>query len=132
MAPLSLLLAALATGATAATQVSTAPVSKDSSAGLRALILKRFAGKQAAATARTADEKEEETWKLPRQKSRAEVGADRDEAMLQRAHQLLKQINPQQASQGQYHSTRGEAEGKAIGENAQVEHTWKGEEVGSR
>jgi hypothetical protein len=124
MDPMSLLLAALATGATAAAQDTTSQVIKDSYAGLKALILKRFAGRQAAETALAEYEKDEETWKKPLQKSLTEVGADRDEAILQQAQHLLKQINPQQASQGKYNINIGEAKGNAIGDNAQVDNTW--------
>jgi len=120
MDPMSLLLAALAAGA----QGTASQAVKDGYAGLKALILKRFAGKQAAETALTEYEKDEETWKLPLQKSLAEVGADRDEDILQQAQHLLKQINPQQASQGKYNINIGEAKGNAIGENPRVDNTW--------
>lgn len=124
MDPITLLLAALAAGAAAATKDMASQALKDSYAGLKGLILKRFAGRQAAETALAEYEKDEETWKLPLQKSLTEVGADRDEAILQRAQDLLKQINPQQASQGKYNINIGEAKGNAFGDNAQVRNTW--------
>src|SRR5579859_3244086 len=85
MDPISLLLAALTAGATAAAQDTTSQAIKDSYAGLKALILKRFAGKQAAETALAEYETDEETWKKPLQKALADVGAGRDEDILQQA-----------------------------------------------
>jgi Effector-associated domain 10 len=124
MDPITLLLTALAAGAAAGAQGTASQAVKDGYAGLKALILKRFAGRQAAETALVEYEKDEETWKKPLQKSLAEVGADRDEDILQQAQHLLKQINPQQASQGKYNINIGEAKGNAIGDNARVENTW--------
>jgi hypothetical protein len=124
MDPITLLLTALAAGAAAGAQGTASQAVKDGYAGLKALILKRFAGRQAAETALAEYEKDEETWKKPLQKSLTEVGADRDEAILQQAQHLLKQINPQQASQGKYNINIGEAKGNAIGENPRVENTW--------
>ncbi len=124
MDPMSLLLAALIAGATAATKDTASQAIKDGYAGLKALILKRFAGRQAAETALTEYEKDEETWKKPLQKALAEVGADRDEAILQRAQLVLKQVDPQQTSQGKYNINIGEAKGNAFGDNARVDNTW--------
>lgn len=124
MDPISLLLTALAAGATAAANDTASQAVKDGYAGLKALVLKHFAGKQAAETALAEYEKDEETWKKPLQKSLADAGADRDEAILQQAQHLLKQINPQQASQGKYNINIGEARGNAFGDNARVDNTW--------
>src|SRR6266566_1086791 len=116
MDPMSLLLAALTAGATATAQDTASQAIRDGYAGLKALILKRFAGKQTAETALTEYEKDEKTWKKPLQKALTEVGADRDEAVLQQAQLVLKQVNPEQGSQGKYNINIGEAKGNALGD----------------
>jgi hypothetical protein len=125
MDPISLLLAALAAGATAAAKDTVEQTVKDTYAGLKALIRKRFAGKPQAEIALAEYEKDKDTWERPLQKSLSEVGADRDEAILQQAQRLLKQINPQQASQGKYNINIGEARGSVIGDHAQVYQSWQ-------
>lgn len=125
MDPISLLLAALAAGTTAAAKDTVDQAVKDGYAALKALICKRFAGKPTAETALAEYEKDEETWKKPLQKALTEVGADRDEAILQQAQRLLEQIHPQQASQGKYNINIGEARGNVIGDNAQVHQFWQ-------
>ncbi len=125
MDPISLLLAALAAGATAATKDTVDQAVKNGYAALKALIRKRFAGKPTAETALAEYEKDEETWKKPLQKALTEVGADRDEAILQQAQRLLEQIHPQQASQGKYNINIGEGKGNVIGDNPQVYQTWR-------
>ncbi len=124
MDPMSLLLAALTAGATATAQDTASQAIRDGYAGLKALILKRFAGKQTAETALTEYEKDEKTWKKPLQKALTEVGADRDEAVLQQAQLVLKQVNPEQGSQGKYNINIGEAKGNAFGDNPQVNNRW--------
>lgn len=124
MDPISLLLTALTAGATASAKDTASQAVKDGYASLKALVIKRFAGNQAAGTALAEYEKDEETWKKPLQKSLADVGADRDEAILQQAQRLLKHINPQQASQGKYNINIGEAKGNAFGDNPRVNNIW--------
>ena len=97
---------------------------KDGYAGLKALVLKRFAGKSAAETALAEYEKDEETWKKPLQKALIDVGADCDESILQQAQLVLKQVNSQQTYQDIYRINIDDAKGNAIGPNARVENTW--------
>lgn len=125
MEPMSLLLAALTAGATAIAQDTASQAVKDGYAALKALIRKRFAGKQVAETALAEYEKDEETWKKPLQKILTEVGADRDEAIIRQAQLVLKQVDPQQASQGKYNINIGEGKGNVIGDNPQVYQTWR-------
>ena len=50
--------------------------------------------------------------------------ADQDEAIVRQAQQVLKLVNPQQASQGKYNVQIGEGKGIVIGDNAQVTQTF--------
>ncbi len=115
---------ALAAGATAATKDTASQVVKDAYAGLKALVKQRFAGKPQAEMALAEYEKDPDTWEKPLQKSMAETGADQDEAIVRQAQQVLKLVNPQQASQGKYNVQIGEGKGIVIGDNAQVTQTF--------
>jgi hypothetical protein len=121
MDPLSVLLAALGAGATAATKDTASQAVKDAYAGLKALVKKRFANKPQAEIALIEYEKDKDTWNKPLQKSLVEAGADQDEAIIHQAQQVLKLLHPQQASQGKYNVQIGEGKGIVIGDHAEVE-----------
>ena len=124
MDPVSVVLAALAAGATAAAQDTASQAVKDAYAGLKALVKKRFNQKPQAEMALAEYEKDPDTWEKPLQKSLVETGADQDEALVRQAQQVLKLVNPQQASQGKYNVQIGEGQGIVIGDNAQVTQTF--------
>lgn len=120
MEPVSLIVTALTAGAAVALKDTASQAVKDAYSGLKTLIQKRFADKTSAQTALVEHEKDPETWEKPLQKSLAEVSADKDEEILQLAQQVLKLVQPQQASQGKYNINIGEAKGTVIGDNASV------------
>jgi hypothetical protein len=124
MDPVSVVLAALAAGATAAAQDTASQAVKDAYAGLKALVKKRFEKKPQAEMALAEYENDQDTWEKPLQKSLVETGADQDEALVQQAQQVLKLVNPQQASQGKYNVQIGEGKGIVIGDNPQVTQTF--------
>ena len=124
MDPVSVVLAALAAGATAATKDTASQAVKDAYAGLKALVKKRFEKRPQAELALAEYEKDTDTWKKPLQKSLVETGADQDETLVRQAQQVLKLVNPQQASQGKYNVQIGEGKGVVIGDNAQVTQTF--------
>jgi hypothetical protein len=124
MDPVSVVLAALAAGATAAAKDTASQTVKDAYTGLKALVKKRFERKPHAEVALDEYEKDPDTWKKPLQKSLVETGADRDEVLVQQAQQVLKLVNPQQASQGKYNVQIGEGKGIVIGDNPQVTQTF--------
>jgi len=103
MDPVSVVLAALAAGATAAAKDSASQAVKDAYDGLKALVKKRFEKKKPQAEMALAEyEKDPDTWEKPLQKSLVETGADQDEAIVRQAQQVLKLLNPHQASLGKY------------------------------
>jgi len=124
MDPISVLLAALAAGAAAATKDTASQAMKDAYAGLKALVKKRFEKKPQAEMALAEYEKDPDTWHKPLQKSLVETEADRDEAIVRQAELLLKLVNPQQASQGKYNVQIGDGKGIVIGDNPQVTQTF--------
>ncbi len=124
MDPVSVVLAALAAGTTAATKDTASQAVKDAYAGLKALVKKRFEKKPQAEMALAEYEQDTDTWEKPLQKSLVETGADQDEAIVRQAQQVLKLVNPQQASQGKYNVQIGEGKGIVIGDHAQVTQTF--------
>jgi len=121
MDPVSVILAALAAGASAATKDTASQAVKDAYAGLKALVKKHFEKKPQAEMALAEYGQDPDTWQKPLQKSLVEVGADQDEAIVRQAQKVLKLVNPQQASQGKYNVQIGEGKGIVIGDDAQVE-----------
>ena len=121
MEPTTLILSALAAGATAALQETASQAVKDAYAGLKALIQKRFAGKPEAEMALAQHEKKPEVWAAPLQDALVETGADRDEAIIEQAQAVLMLVQPQQVAQGKYNVQIGKAEGVVIGDKARVE-----------
>ena len=65
-------------------------------------------------------EKKPEVWAAPLKDALTESGVDKDEEILKQAQQVLKLVQPQQASQGKYNINIGEAKGTVIGDNATV------------
>jgi len=120
MDPISVVLAALSAGATAAAQDMASQAVKDAYTGLKALVKKHFEKRPQAEMALAEYEKDPDTWEKPLQKSLVETGADQDEALVRQAQQVLKLVNPQQASQGKYNVQIGEGKGIVIGDHAQV------------
>src|SRR6266566_3615302 len=124
MDPVNVVLAALAAGAATAAKDTASQAVKDAYSGLRALVKNRFEKKPQAEVALAEYEKDQDTWQKPLQKSLVETGADQDEAIVQQAQQVLKLVNPQQASQGKYNVQIGEGKGIVIGDHAQVTQTF--------
>jgi len=124
MDPVTIILSALAAGATAALQETASQAVKDAYGGLKALIQKRFAGKPEAEMALAQHEKKPEVWKEPLKDALSETGADRDEAIIEQAQKVLKLVQPQQVAQGKYNVQIVQGEGVVIGDGAKVEMTF--------
>ncbi|MBN1994875.1 MAG: hypothetical protein JW953_19415 [Anaerolineae bacterium] len=120
MEPATLILTALAAGAAAAAKDTASQAIKDGYHGLKSLVQKYFADKTAAQTALAEYEQDAATWEKPLQKSLAETGAAKDEAIIKQAQHLLTLVNPRQAAQGKYNVQIGQAKGVVIGDNASV------------
>jgi hypothetical protein len=125
MEPTSLILAALAAGAAAAAQDTASQAIKDAYAGLKSLVQKCFADKPEAEITLAQHEKKPDVWKEPLKDALTETGADKDEEIIRQAQQVMKLVNPQQASQGKYNIQIGEGKGIVIGDNAQVTQNFR-------
>ena len=124
MEPITLVLSALAAGATAAFQETATRAVKDAYEGLKALIQRRFAGNPDAETDLRRYEKDPGTHEKPLQKSLVEAGADKDEDIVRQAQELLKLVEPQESARGKYNVSIGEARGTVIGDHATVEQNF--------
>lgn len=102
MEPVTLLLAALAAGATAGIKDTAGDAIKDVYKGLRSLIQRKFAGKPEAEVALAEHEEKPEVWELPLKDSLIETGADKDQEIIEAAEKLMTLLNPQQAADGKY------------------------------
>jgi hypothetical protein len=111
MDPVTIILAALVTG----TAKAAGDAVPDAYRGLKALILKKFAGKPAAEMVLDEHEKDPETYAAPLKKSLVEAGIDKDEEILKAAKQLLEQLKPQEQASGTVNIGQG-AKG-VIGQN---------------
>jgi hypothetical protein len=91
MDPLSLIVAALATGAATAAKDTAGAAIKDGYQGLKALLQKKLAGNQAATVVLEEHEKDPDTFDAPLKKKLAEAAVDQDPDILQAAERLLEQ-----------------------------------------
>jgi hypothetical protein len=102
MEPISLILAALVAGATAATKDTAGAAVKDAYEGFKALIKKKFekdALAQAMVEAKPEDIKQSEV--LLRNKI-TEAGIDQDVEILKAAAEILRKEDPQGEEEGKY------------------------------
>ena len=117
MDPISLVIAALAAGAIAATKETAGTAVKDAYQGLKGLIKKKFAGETKAEMVLEEHTKDPETYEAPLKKKLAEVGIDRDEEIIKAAQELLKQENPEESKAGKYDVVfQGEVKGMQLGD----------------
>ena len=98
MEPISLILAALVAGAAKAA----GDAAPDAYKGLKALIKRKFAGEAKAEMVLEEHEQDPETYEAPLKKKLAEAGADKDQEILEKAQELLKQLKPEEAAAGKF------------------------------
>ena len=106
MDPITLILTALVAG-TAKAAGDAAP---DAYKGLKALIQKKFASQpkpeaDKAAMVLEEHEKDPETYKAALKKKLTEAGVDKDAAVVEKAQELLKVLDPQGTAGGTYNTT---------------------------
>lgn len=113
MEPTSLIIAALVAGATKAA----GDIAPDIYNGLKALIKRKFAGEPKAEMILEEHEKYPETYEAPLKKKLTEAGADKDEEIIKKAQELLKQLEPEESTSGKYKvEFQGEAKGVQVGD----------------
>jgi hypothetical protein len=102
MDPVTLIVAALAAGASAGVTDTAAQVVKDAYAGLKALVLRRVKDTPAGEVAVLEHEKDPEVWSAPLAKTLTTTGADRDPELVAAAQRLMELLDPAGAKAGTY------------------------------
>ncbi len=97
MDPTTLIVTALATGAATSMQETTSTAIKDAYAGLKALLLRKFAHEPKALTTVMEYEADSDTYEKPLKKALSTTRLDQDEEVLAAAQHLMTLIHPQQA-----------------------------------
>ena len=107
MDPISLIITALSSAAgAAAVQGAAHGISQGLTQGsaqeayhdLKALIKRKFAGEPKAEMVLEEHETDPETYEVPLKKKLAEAGADKDEKIIKKAQELLKQLNLEESA----------------------------------
>lgn len=120
MDPVSLILAALLAGATAAAKDTVTAAVKDAYDGLKHLVMKRFKRTSHAETALTEFKKHPAAWQKPLGEALTNSGAAGDPGIVQQATRVLQLVEPQQFNQGKYNvQLTGDVQGRVIGDHAQ-------------
>jgi hypothetical protein len=120
MDPISLILAALAAGATAAVKDTAGEAVKDAYAGLKALVRRRFGADSKAEAELEALERQPEADPVALRAQLEGAGADHDDEILRVARELLEQLDPDGARAGKYRVNVSGGKGVVVGDNATV------------
>ncbi len=122
MEPITIILTALKAGAVAVAKVTADEAIKDAYQSLKALILRKFAGKPKDEMVLDEHEKDPtKTWDEPLKKALTETAADKDREIVEAAQHLMKLVNPQQTTMGKYNTQiAGDVIASAIGDQANV------------
>jgi hypothetical protein len=122
MDPITLILTALGAGAAAGGQAIANDAIKDSYAGLKALITRKFAGKPSAEVALNEHESDPKTWEAPLKKALVQEHVDQDQEIIEAAKKVMTLVQPQQAAMGKYNvQITGNVQGFAQGDHQHVE-----------
>ena len=104
MDSISLIITALVAGATAASKDIAGQAVKDAYKGLKDLIKDKFKSEPKAQMVLEEHETDPEAYEVPLKKKLAEAGADKDEAIIKAAQELLKQEKPEEFKAGKFNT----------------------------
>lgn len=125
MDPVSLIVAALAAGASTALKDTAGEAIKDAYAGLRSLLKRKLGDKQAAQVALDKHEEAPEVWEKPLEAEIKEAGVADDEEVVRAAQEVMKLADPEGAEAGKYNVTISGGKGIVVGDHAHVEMTFE-------
>ncbi|GIH15515.1 RIP homotypic interaction motif-containing protein [Rugosimonospora africana] len=121
MDPLTLVVTALATGASSGAGQAMTTAATDAYQALKQLVVRKFAGKHAAQVALTEHETDPEVWRAPLSKQLTETGAATDPAVVEAAQRLLTLLDQAGARAGKYSVDLSGAHGVQVGDhNTQI------------
>jgi hypothetical protein len=125
MDPVSLIVAALAAGASAALKDTAAQAVKDAYGGLKSLLKRKVADKPLAQEVIEKHEEAPEIWEKPLQDELGKAGLADDEEVVRAAQRLLALVDPAGAQAGKYNVTIAGGKGIVVGDHARVEMTFE-------
>jgi len=124
MDPITLILTALATGATAGASATATEAVKDSYNGLKTLIKRKFKKKKKPEAEIVLNKHEEKpnVWEAPLKEALVETATDKDVKIIRAAQKLMALVNPQQAAMGKFNVQiiGSNVQGFIQGDNANV------------
>jgi len=116
MDPVSLIVLALAAGASAGLKDTVSQAVQDAYGGLRALALRRLAGRQDGALILDRHEESPQVWALPLTGELTAAGAGRDGEMLRAAQALMSLLDQAGSRNGRYQVDLRGAQGVQVGD----------------
>lgn len=120
MDPISMIVGALAAGATSGLQDTATDAVRGAYEGLRDLVKRRFTGRRVGEMALTEHEKAPEIWAAPLSAELTAVGADTDPQIIAAAQRVMALIDEAGDRSGKYHVDLRGAQGVQVGDyNAQ-------------
>jgi hypothetical protein len=120
MDPITLIVTALAAGATTALQETAGTAIKDAYQGLTTLLKQKFAKDPKATIALESHAEDPQTWQKPLEKSIRETGVAEDQDVLSAAQKMLELIQSQKSSPKYAVDIRGNVKGFVQGDHANV------------
>jgi hypothetical protein len=125
MDPVSLIVAALAAGASAALKDTAGQAVRDAYVGLKALVKRRVAEKPLAQEVIDKHGEAPEVWEKPLREELAAADVADDEELVRAAQKVLAIVDPSGAQAGKYNVTIAGGKGVVVGDHAQVHMTFE-------
>lgn len=125
MDPVSLIVAALAAGASAALKDTAAEAVKDAYNGLKSLLKRKLGDKPAAQVVIDKHEESPDVWEKPLEDEIKQSGIADDEEVVKAAQKLMELVDPDGARAGKYNVNISGGKGIVVGDHAQVKMTFE-------
>jgi hypothetical protein len=125
MDPLSLVMSALAAGASAALKDTAGQAVTEAYAGLKELLKRKLGDRPLAGEVIEKHEEAPEVWDKPVEKELGESGVAEDEEVLRAAQQVLVAADPEGAQAGKYNVSISGGKGIVVGDRAKVTMTFE-------
>ena len=120
MDPVTLIVTALAAGASAALKDTTSDAIREAYNGLKSLLRRKLADRPAAQSALEQHEEAPDVYEKPLEHELAKTDVADDKEIVAAAQALLGQTDPEGTRAGKYHVTVSGGQVGAIGDNANV------------
>jgi hypothetical protein len=123
--PVSLIIAALAAGASTALRDTAAEAVKDAYNGLKSLLKRKLGDKPAAQVVIDKHEESPDVWEKPLEEEIKLSGVGDDEEVVRAAQKLMELVDPDGARAGKYNVNISGGKGIVVGDHARVEMTFE-------